>query len=631
MRDSSVTSTIYLKDVKRFLEGENYISYKMLGSKYLNYKRKDGTVFCVWAPNAKGVGVAGDFNNWDAKNHMMLPVMDTGLWWLFIEGVKEGFLYKYEIHTKDGDVKLKADPYAFFSEVRPHTASIVKNLQQYEWHDNDWLERRRSINLYKSQINIYELHLGSWMRKHDGTFLNYKDIAEQLVRYIKNMGYTHIELLPLLEYPLDRSWGYQATGYYSVTSRYGTPEDFMYFVDTLHQNGIGIIMDWAPGHFCKDEHGLYDFDGSFLYEYDNVSLRENGDWGTANFDITKSGVKCFLISSALFWLKEYHIDGLRFDAISNMLYLYDRNGSPNKGDNSKIVRFLQKLNEIIFSKIPNPLIIAEESSAYPLVTSPTYLGGLGFNYKWDMGWMNDTLKYMELHPDDRKWNHNLITFSMMYAYSENFMLPLSHDEVVHGKKSLIDKMPGNYEEKFANLRLLFGYMMCHPGKKLLFMGSEFGQFIEWDFKKQLDWFLLDYPMHKSMQEFVKDLNHIYLSNKSLWEQDHKNDGFLWIDANNSNQSIISFVRFADSKDDFLIVICNFSNIKYDKFRVGVPNDVKYKEILNSDSQKYGGKNNMNNDLIQYQDIAMHGKPYSIEIKIPALSVIILKPVMEKEV
>ncbi|SNX53361.1 1,4-alpha-glucan branching protein GlgB [Thermoanaerobacterium sp. RBIITD] len=627
-KSNTVTSTIYASDIKKFLRGENYESYKMLGSRFLNYRGKDGVVFCVWAPNAEKVGVAGDFNGWNAKDHMMLPVKDAGMWWKFIEGLKEGDLYKYEIHTKDGRVILKADPYAYFSEVRPHTASIVKNLPQYVWHDDDWMLKRKTVNLYESPINIYELHLGSWKRKDDGTLYNYRDIANMLVPYIKDMGYTYVEFLPLLEHPLDMSWGYQATGYFSVTSRFGEPEDFMYMVDLLHQNDIGVIMDWAPGHFCKDEHGLYCFDGTYLYEYNDISLRENGDWGTANFDIEKPGVQSFLISSALFWLKEYHIDGLRTDAVSNILYLKNRAGSPDN-NNKSIVEFIQKFNKVVFEKIPNPLMIAEESSAYPLVTYPAYLGGLGFNYKWDMGWMNDTLKYMQLYPDDRKWNHNLITFSMMYAYSENFILPFSHDEVVHGKKSLLDKMPGEYDEKFANLRLLYGYMICHPGKKLLFMGGEFGQFIEWDFQKQLDWFLLDYPMHKNMQKYVKDLNHLYLQNEALWQQDHKDEGFLWIDANNNNQSIISFIRYAKEKQDFLITICNFSKVHYDIYRIGVPENTDYIEILNSDNSEYGGKGVLNSGTIKSYNKPMHGKPYSIVIKIPALSTLILKPLNNK--
>ncbi|SHE37333.1 1,4-alpha-glucan branching enzyme [Thermoanaerobacter uzonensis DSM 18761] len=619
-------STIYLSDIRKFLKGEHFRAYTFLGSRFINYRGKEGTVFCVWAPNAVRVGVAGDFNNWDAKNHMMLKVKDSGLWWIFIEGLKEGELYKYEIHTKDGKRILKTDPYAIFSEVRPNTASIVKNLPEYQWHDEDWMLRRKSENIFETPINIYELHLGSWRRKENGELLNYREIADLLVPYVKEMGYTHVELLPLMEHPLDMSWGYQITGYFSVTSRHGTPEDFMYFVDKLHEHDIGVIMDWVPGHFCKDAHGLYNFDGTHLYEYDDPFIRENDYWGTANFDVSKPGVKSFLLSNAYFWFKEYHIDGLRCDAISNMLYLHTRSGRQEVHD--QVVSFLRDVNRLIFTNFPNPLMVAEESSAYPLVTYPDYGGGLGFNYKWDMGWMNDTLKYMAFPPEERKWNHNLLTFSIMYTYSENFILPLSHDEVVHGKKSLLDKMPGTYEEKFANLRALYGYMMTHPGKKLLFMGGEFGQFIEWDFKKELDWFLLDYPMHKSLQEYVKDLNKIYLSNKSLYEMDHSEEGFLWIDVNNSEQSIISYIRFAKDKKDFLVVVCNFSKVSYPVYRIGVPEYCLYKEILNSDETKYGGRSFVNENLIEAEKIGIHGKPYSIQIKLPPLSAVILKPQYE---
>jgi len=616
-------STIYLSDIKKFHKGENYDSYRFLGNRFLNYKGKDGTVFCVWAPNAKKVGVAGNFNNWDAKNHMMIPVKDSGIWWIFIEGIMEGELYKYEIHKNDGRKVLKSDPYCFTSELRPNTASIVKNLPEFKWTDTDWMKKREISNLYESPINIYELHLGSWKQKNDGSLYNYREIADFLVPYIKEMGYTHVELLPIMEHPLDMSWGYQITGYFSVTSRFGQPEDFMYFVNKLHENNIGVILDWVPGHFCKDEHGLYNFDGTYLYEYENPTLRENVYWGTANFDLTKPEVQSFLISNAYFWYNEYHIDGLRSDAVTNMIYLNEREGN-GVDNNNPSIKFIQKLNEVIFDKIENPLMIAEESSSFPLVTYPTYAGGLGFNYKWDMGWMNDTLKYMELNPNERKNYHNLLTFSIMYTYSENFLLPFSHDEVVHGKKSLLDKMPGEYYEKFANLRALYGYMITHPGKKLLFMGSEFGQFIEWDFKKELDWFLLDYPMHKKMQKYVKELNYIYLENKALWEQDHKREGFLWIDANNNMQSIISYVRYSKNEDECLVVVCNFGKGQYDRYRIGVPKDGEYIEIINSDNEIYGGNNFINDDFRKADQIGIHGKPFSIEIKVPSLSTIIFK-------
>jgi 1,4-alpha-glucan branching enzyme len=626
----TVTSTIYVSDIKKFHDGNNFKSYEMLGCRVLNYRGKDGAVFCVWAPNATKVGVVGDFNNWKGSSHLMLPVKNSGLWWLFIEGIKDGDLYKYEIHTRDGRIILKADPYAFYSEERPNTASIARKFPVYEWNDKEWLENRKNMNLFEKPINIYEIHFGSWRKKADGSFYSYREIADILCSYIKEMGYTHVEILPLMEHPLDRSWGYQPTGFYSVTSRYGTPEDFMYFVDKLHQNGIGVIMDWVPGHFCKDEHGLYHFDGTSLYEYDDPALKENSYWGTANFNVAKPEVQCFLISNALFWFNIYHIDGLRSDAITNMIYLNEREGDYESKGAKETIEFLKKLNKTVFENTDNPLMIAEESSAFPLVTYPTYDGGLGFNYKWDMGWMNDTLKYMQKYPTERKSFHNLITFSLMYTYSENFILPLSHDEVVHGKRSLIDKMPGEYEEKFANLRLLFGYMMCHPGKKLLFMGGEFAHFIEWNFAKELDWFLLDYPMHKKMRDYVKDLNHFYLQNKALWELDHDEKGFLWIDANNASQSIISFIRYSKTKEDFLVVICNFSNITYNEYKVGVPEADNYIEVLNSDMEKYGGNNIFNEGSIKVLDESLHGKPCCINIKLPALSALIFKPLKEND-
>ncbi|KRQ87375.1 1,4-alpha-glucan branching enzyme GlgB [Caloramator mitchellensis] len=624
--------SIYLSDIKRYINGEHYSAYEFLGSRLIEHNGKRGVAFCLYAPYAKEVRVVGNFNGWDGKEHKMLKVLDTGFWWLLIEGLHEGEMYKYEIIKSDGNKVLKADPYAFYSELRPNTASIVCDID-YNWNDNEWMLNRKSINYFESPMNIYEVHLGSW-KMRDGEPLNYKECADELIPYLKEMGYTHIELLPIMEHPLDASWGYQITGYYAATSRYGKPQDFKYFVDRMHQNGIGVILDWVPGHFCRDEHGLYAFDGSHLYEHDDPRLGDNYDWGTANFDYGKKHVQSFLISNAMFWFEEFHIDGLRVDAVASMLYL--NFGKPNLDiknrfggyENIDAVDFLKKLNKTIYENIDNPIMIAEESTTWPLVTYPTYEGGLGFSFKWNMGWMNDTLKYMNYDKFSRKNNHNLLTFSMMYAYSENFILPLSHDEVVHGKKSLIDKMSGDYEEKFKNLRLLYGYMMTHPGKKLLFMGGEIAQFIEWRFYSQIEWFLLKYPIHDALFRFVKELNHIYLENKSLWELDHKMEGFEWIDADNNHQSVISYIRYAKDKKDHIVVVINFSDGNYEQYKIGVPFETKYREILNSDKDIYGGSNFINSSSIKSVDDSWHGKDFSISIKLAPYSIILLKP--EKE-
>lgn len=620
--------TIYASDINKYLRGEHFNAYEFLGSRIVEHQGKKGAVFITYAPKAREVRVVGDFNGWNGDNHKMLKVLDSGFWWLFIENIKEGDLYKYEITKADGTKVLKADPYARFSELRPNTASIVYEDKDYKWQDGEWMEKRKSINYFKSPLNIYEVHLGSWKKKGED-FLNYREIADELSKYVKEMGYTHVELLPIMEHPLDASWGYQITGYFSPTSRYGTPEDFKYFIDKMHREGIGVILDWAPGHFCRDEHGLYNFDGAHLYEHEDPMIGDNFDWGTANFDYSKGHVQSFLISNALYWFKEFHVDGLRVDAVAAMLYLNfgkEHLNIRNKFggiENLDAVEFLKKLNKAIFLNVENPLMIAEESTAWPLVTYPTYDGGLGFNYKWNMGWMNDTLRYMTMNDEERKYNHNLLTFSMMYAYSENFILPLSHDEVVHGKKSLIDKMSGSYEEKFANLRLLYGYMMAHPGKKLLFMGGEIAQFIEWRFYEELEWFLLKYPIHDSLKRYVRDLNRFYLENKALWELDHKGEGFEWIDANNNHQSILSFIR--RSKEDYLVIICNFGRGKYEDYKIGVPEENEYIEVFNSDKNIYSGSNFINEGSIKSLRESWHGRDYSINIRIAPYSFIVLKP------
>lgn len=606
--------------------------YHMLGSHITTKNKSPGVRFSILVPNAKEVRVVGNFNNWDGINHIMKRKKNSCIWTLFIEGIMEWDIYKYEIHTYSGSSFMKADPFAFYSEKRPSTASKVVSLKGYKWHDKRWLNKRRSKPIYDKPMNIYEVHLGSWRRSADNSFLDYRTIADQLAEYVCNMGYTHIELLPLAEHPLDASWGYQGTGYFSLTSRFGSPKDFMYFVDRFHQSGIGVILDWVPGHFCKDAHGLYRFDSSPLYEYGDPEKGENFQWGTANFDFTKSHVRQFLISSALFWFDIYHIDGIRVDAVANILYLgYDKPYNPrlvNKfggKENLEAIDFLKSLNKSIFKYYPNVLVTAEDSSSFPAVTAPTYVGGLGFNYKWNMGWMNDMLKYMQLDPIYRKHNHNLITFSLMYAFSENFILPLSHDEVVHGKKSLLDKMPGGYWQKFASLRMFYGYMMGHPGKKLLFMGGELGQFIEWRFDHQLDWNLTEYPMHNSMQQYVKALNNFYKEKSALWEQDHTYEGFQWIDHENKDLSIISFLRKGKKKNSFIIVVCNFTPMVYEDYKVGVPRLIKYREAFNSDKECYGGSDKFNETSFSAVNEGWNNQPYHIKIKIPPLSTIFIEP------
>jgi len=611
----------------------DYRSYNFLGAHFTNIDGINGAVFRIWAPNAEAIYLIGDFNNWKGTEYTMVKGTDSGIWSIFIPNLKEWDMYKYEIHTKDGKVLHKSDPYAFYSELRPGSASKLVSLKSYKWDDSIWMEHRKGTNVYESPINIYEVHAGSWKQKSDGGYYTYRELADELVGYVKNMGYTHIELMPLSEHPFDGSWGYQSTGYYSLTSRFGSPYDFMYFVDKCHREGIGVILDWVPGHFCKDDNGLRLFDGTALYEYSDPRRGENYSWGTCNFDLGKPEVQSFLISNAVFWFEMYHIDGLRVDAVASMLYLdFGRKPGewvPNKHggrENLEAVDFIRKLNKAVFEYFPNVLMIAEESTAWPLVTAPTDLGGLGFNYKWNMGWMNDMLKYMAMDPVHRKWHHNLITFSLMYAYSENYVLPLSHDEVVHGKKSLLDKMPGDYWQKFANLRAFFGYMASHPGKKLLFMGGELGQFIEWRYACGLDWVLLEYEMHRKIQHYVKSLNDIYLSEPALWELDHVSGGFEWIDCNNCNQSIIVFMRKGKKPKDTIITVCNFTPVVYEDYRIGVPYSCNYTEILNSDRQEFGGSDQKNTGILRAERQKWQNQEYSVEIMVPPLSAVYFKPV-----
>ena len=622
------TSALSEFDLYLFHQGTNYHAQEMLGAHFVEQDGKKGVRFTVWAPNAKAVSVVGEFNDWNVFIHPMNRMDDGEIWEVFVEGLGEGEIYKYAIEPQWGGPRImKADPYGFYAEKKPQTASRIYDMNHYEWKDEAWQKRKAEESSYERPMLTYEVHAGSWRRTLEGDYLSYRELADQLISYVKDMNYTHIEFMPLCEHPYDGSWGYQATGYFAVTSRYGTPDDFRYLVDTAHQNGIGIIMDWVPGHFCKDEQGLRHFDGKNLYESDNEMRAENWEWGTTNFDYGRTEVQSFLISNALFWFEEFHIDGLRIDAVANMLYLNygrkDGEWQPNKyGDtgNLEAMDFLKKLNETIFKYHPQALMIAEESTAWPLISKPVYMGGMGFNYKWNMGWMNDMLSYMSLDPIYRKWNQDKITFSLMYAFSENFVLPLSHDEVVHGKCSLISKMPGDYWQKFAGLRGFFGYWMAHPGKKLLFMGGEFGHFIEWNFDDSMDWHLVEqYPMHTKMLAYSKALNKFYVDNKPFWEVDFDWNGFQWIDCNDSENSIIALVRRAEDHSDFIVCVHNFTPEVRHGYRIGVPTKGTYVEVFNSDEEAYGGSGVLNAGDIVSEDYAFHGREQSIVITVPPLA------------
>lgn len=614
-----------------FHRGQHYQAYEFMGAIPGEEKDRKGTRFTVWAPNADNVYVTGDFNSWSEKNDPLERIEESGLWTGFIEGAREGMKYKYHIIGPGGQTRLKADPYGYSSEKKPKTASIIKDLSGYDWQDDRWMRERSSQEDLNEPVLIYEVHLGSWQRDEDEDYLNYRVLADRLAEYLQDMNFTHVELMPITEHPFDGSWGYQTTGYYSVTSRYGSPEDFMYFVDRLHQAGLGVIIDWVPSHFCRDDHGLRLFDGTELYESADPLRAENTQWDTLNFDFAQPEVWSFLISNACFWFEKYHVDGIRADAVSNMLYLdYGReNGEwrPNEyggRENIKAIQFLRRLNEVVFKEHPGVMMIAEESTSWPQVTAPAYIGGLGFNFKWNMGWMNDVLDYMETDPIFRKWKHNNLTFSIMYAYSENFILPLSHDEVVHGKKSLLDKMPGDYWQKFANLRLLYAYMLAHPGKNLLFMGGEFGQFIEWNYRQELDWFLLDYEKHSQLHGMIKRLNSIYLNQSPLWQLDHENEGFEWIEANDSSQSVLSFIRF-NQEGEPLIMVGNFTPEPRDDYRIGLPREGRYEVIFDSDDPLYGGSGYSERSFYQAEAREFHGRPYSAELRLPPLAALYLKP------
>lgn len=612
-----------------FHEGSNSNAYEYFGS---HRKNKNTVVFRVWAPDAKNVSVTGDFNDWSETENPMKPLKNSGgVWEAEIKNIKPYDMYKYCITAADGRTLMKCDPYGFHMETRPGTATKYYEIDDcYEWHDEKWVEGRNGKNIYESPVNIYEIHAGSWKQYDDGNFYSYRALADALVPYVKKMGYTHIEFMPLTEYPFDGSWGYQVTGYFAATSRYGEPKDLMYLVDKCHENGIGVILDWVPAHFPKDANGLYEFDGGPLYEYSDPRKGEHYGWGTRVFDFGKNEVRSFLMSSASFWLKKYHLDGIRIDAVASMLYLdYDRKDGewvPNKNggnENLEAVEFLQKLNENIFRDFPYAMMIAEESTSWPMVTKPVFSGGLGFNFKWNMGWMNDILRYFSLDGFFRKYNHDCITFSMFYAFSENFVLPISHDEVVHGKKSLIDKMPGSYDEKFAGVRAFLGYMMAHPGKKLMFMGQEFGQFIEWNYEKGLDWLLLDYPKHRALQNYFKKINEFYKANPAFWQIDYSWEGFSWISSDDKDNSVIAFRRI-DEKGKEIIVVCNFTNVERCDYRIGIPKKGAYKIVFNSDDVDFGGEGKGNKGKLKTESINMHGFEQSISLDLPPMSAVYIK-------
>jgi 1,4-alpha-glucan branching enzyme len=639
-------------DLYLFGQGKHYHLYERMGAHPRILNGVAGVHFAVWAPNALTISVIGDFNEWNRSTHQMhIRHQDLGVWECFIPGLKAGSLYKFAIYSRYNNYTAdKSDPYAFASELRPNTASIVTDIKQHQWKDEAWMQAREQRQWLNAPVSIYEVHLGSWKHKperhiegavEEDRFLTYRELAEDLGPYVKQMGFTHIELLPVMEYPYDGSWGYQVTGYYAPTSRFGTPEDFQYFVDYMHQLGIGVILDWVPGHFPKDGHALSYFDGTHLYEYSDPRKGEHKEWGTLVFDYGRSEVRNFLIANAIFWLREYHVDGLRVDAVASMLYLdYLRPSGEwaanqyNGREHLEAIDFIRLLNEAVYDQMPGTLTIAEESTSWPLVSRPTYVGGLGFSMKWNMGWMHDMLDYMHMDPIHRRYHHNNITFSLMYAFSENFVLPLSHDEVVHLKGSLIKKMPGDLWQRFANLRAFFGYMWGHPGKKVLFMGGEFAQWGEWNYKQSLDWHLLaapSDPRHVQLQTFVSDLNQLYQQEPAFSELDNDPGGFSWIDPHDSDNSVISFMRRGRDADSTLVFVCNFTPMPRHGYRLGVPFAGNYEELLNSDAERYGGSGLENRQEMPSGPMTWQSCPHSILLTLPPLSTIILQKRRSEEI
>ena len=626
-------------DVSLFRSGKHFRIYEKLGSHIIEVDGQWGTYFAVWAPNAKRVSVIGNFNAWDSKSHPLHPRWDgCGIWEGFIPGVGKGTLYKYAIQAQDGRHLQKGDPYALFWEIPPNTASIVWETD-YEWKDSEWMENRKDISGLDKPYSVYEVHLGTWKKTNGGLHsLSYRELADELVDYVKEMGFTHIEFLPVMEHPYFPSWGYQITGYFAPSSRFGTPDDFMYMMDAFHQAGIGVILDWVPSHFPADAHGLADFDGTHLYDHADPRKGFHPDWKSCIFNYGRLEVRSFLISNALFWLDKYHADGLRVDAVASMLYLdYSRNDGewiPNEfggNENLEAISLLKEFNEAVYKEYPDAVTIAEESTAWSGVSRPTYTGGLGFGQKWMMGWMHDTLSYFKHDPIHRQYHHNEITFSLVYAFSENFMLPLSHDEVVHGKGSLMDRMPGDEWQQFANLRLMYGYMFTHPGTQLLFMGDEFAQTSEWNIERGLEWWLTENPLHAEMQEWIKTLNHFYKNKPALYEMQFNPDGFQWVDHGDHQNSSLSYLRYGNDHEQPLLVINNFTPVVRENYKIGVPLKGRWKEVLNSDDIAYGGSGvtNAGKKLTTTQE-TWHGRPYVIELSLPPLSTIVLELEEEKK-
>ena len=618
-------------DISLFNEGKHYSIYEKMGAHPMTVDGVEGVLFAVWAPNADRVSVVGNFNNWDGRRHPMRKLDYSGIYELFIPGKLVGEIYKYEIKAKSGQVFMKSDPYAFSSEVRPANASRIVDIS-YKWKDAAWMEKREDKNTDEQPMAIYEMHLGSWKRPTDGReFYNYRDIASLLADYLLMMNYNYVELMPIMEHPYDPSWGYQVTGYYAPTSRYGSPADFMYFVDYLHSKGIGVILDWVPAHFPKDEHGLGRFDGTALYEHEDPRRGEHPHWGTYIYNYGRNEVRNFLVANALYWAEKYHIDGIRIDAVASMLYLdYGRGDGewlPNiygGNENLEAIDFIKEVNSKMHELHKGVIMIAEESTAWPMMTHPVEAGGLGFDYKWNMGWMNDFLNYMKLDPLYRKYHHNDLTFSMVYAYSEKFILVLSHDEVVHEKGSMIAKMPGGYEDKFSNLRVAYGYMMTHPGKKLLFMGQEIAQFTEFNENAEVDWSLFEFDAHVFMQGYVKELNELYKTEPALYELDSSPEGFTWINCNSANTSLLSYVRKGKKESDTLLIICNFTPMEHKAYKLATPSGGRWQEIFSSDNNRYGGEGRNNKTVKQAKKAECDGQEHYISVTVPPLSISVFK-------